>query len=306
MKIEELEVKENDINKRLDVFISEKLEGKSRSYVQGLIEEEKVRVNEKLKKSNYKLKLNDLVIVDVPEVTALEIEKEDIPLDILYEDNDVIVINKPQDMVVHPAPGNYSGTLVNALLYHCNDLSGINGVVRPGIVHRIDKDTSGILVIAKNDNAHNRLAEQLKEHSMTRTYYALVEGKLKEDSGTINAPIGRHPVERIKMAVVKNNGKEAITHYKVLERFNHYTLVKCNLETGRTHQIRVHMAYIGHPLVGDTVYGFKKQKFKLQGQVLHAKELGFIHPTRNEYMKFTSNIPKYFEDLLGNLRKSDI
>jgi len=306
MKIEELKVKENDINKRLDVFISEKLEGKSRSYVQGLIEEEKVKVNEKLKKSNYKLKLNDLVIVDVPEVTALEIEKEDIPLDILYEDNDVIVINKPQDMVVHPAPGNYSGTLVNALLYHCNDLSGINGVVRPGIVHRIDKDTSGILVIAKNDNAHNRLAEQLKEHSMMRTYYALVEGKLKEDSGTINAPIGRHPVERIKMAVVKNNGKEAITHYKVLERFNHYTLVKCNLETGRTHQIRVHMAYIGHPLVGDTVYGFKKQKFKLQGQVLHAKELGFIHPATNEYMKFTSNIPKYFEDLLENLRKSDI
>lgn len=306
MKIEELEVKENDINKRLDVFISEKLEGKSRSYVQGLIEEEKVKVNEKPKKSNYKLRLNDLVIVEVPEVTALEIEKENIPLDIIYEDNDVIVINKSQDMVVHPAPGNYSGTLVNALLYHCNDLSGINGVIRPGIVHRIDKDTSGILVIAKNDNAHNRLAEQLKEHSMTRTYYALVEGKLKEDSGTINAPIGRHPVERIKMAVVKNNGKEAITHYKVLERFNHYTLVKCNLETGRTHQIRVHMAYIGHPLLGDTVYGFKKQKFKLQGQVLHAKELGFIHPTTNEYMKFTSNIPKYFEDLLENLRKSDI
>lgn len=306
MKIERLEVKENDINKRLDVFISEKLEGKSRSYVQGLIEEEKVKVNEKLKKSNYKLKLNDSVIIEIPEATTLEVEKEDIPLDILYEDNDVIVINKPQDMVVHPAPGNYSGTLVNALLYHCNDLSGINGVVRPGIVHRIDKDTSGILVIAKNDNAHNKLAEQLKEHSMTRTYYALVEGKLKEDSGTINAPIGRHPVERIKMAVVKNNGKEATTHYKVLERFNHYTLVKCNLETGRTHQIRVHMAHIGHPLVGDTVYGFKKQKFKLQGQVLHAKELGFIHPTTNEYMKFTSNIPKYFEDLIGNLRKSDI
>ncbi|WP_454053822.1 RluA family pseudouridine synthase [Clostridium sp. Marseille-Q7071] len=306
MKIEELEVKEDDINKRLDVFISEKLEDKSRSYVQGLIEEAKVKVNEKLKKSNYKLKLNDLVIVEVPEVTTLEIEKEDIPLDILYEDNDIIVINKPQDMVVHPAPGNYSGTLVNALLYHCNDLSGINGVVRPGIVHRIDKDTSGILVIAKNDNAHSKLAEQLKEHSMTRTYYALVEGRLKEDSGTINAPIGRHPMERIKMAVVKNNGKEAITHYKVLERFNHYTLVKCNLETGRTHQIRVHMAYIGHPLVGDIVYGFKKQKFKSQGQVLHAKELGFIHPTTNEYMKFTSNIPKYFEDLLENLRKSDI
>ncbi|WP_291578742.1 RluA family pseudouridine synthase [Clostridium sp. UBA6640] len=306
MKIERLEVKENDINKRLDVFISERLEGKSRSYVQGLIEEEKVKVNEKFKKSNYKLKLNDSVIIEIPEATTLEVEKEDIPLDILYEDNDVIVINKPQDMVVHPAPGNYSGTLVNALLYHCNDLSGINGVVRPGIVHRIDKDTSGILVIAKNDNAHNKLAEQLKEHSMTRTYYALVEGKLKEDSGTINAPIGRHPVERIKMAVVKNNGKEATTHYKVLERFNHYTLVRCNLETGRTHQIRVHMAYIGHPLVGDTVYGFKKQKFKLQGQVLHAKELGFIHPTTNEYMKFTSNIPKYFEDLIGNLRKSDI
>jgi 23S rRNA pseudouridine1911/1915/1917 synthase len=205
-------------------------------------------------------------------------------------------------MVVHPAPGNYTGTIVNALLYHCKDLSGINGVIRPGIVHRIDKDTSGILVIAKNDNSHNKLADQLKEHSMTRTYYALVEGNVKQDEGTVNAPIGRHPVDRIKMAIVKD-GREAITHFKVLERFGDYTLVQCNLETGRTHQIRVHMAHLGHPLVGDEVYGYKKQKFKLKGQALHAKELGFIHPSTGQYMEFSSDLPKYFEDLLEKLRK---
>lgn len=292
---------ELDINKRLDLFLSEKFEHMSRSYVQGLIENESVKVNNKIKKSNYKLKFGDEISVEVPIPVELQVEGENIPIDTIYEDSDVIVVNKPQDMVVHPAPGNYTGTLVNALLYHCKDLSGINGVIRPGIVHRIDKDTTGILVIAKNDNAHNKLAEQLKNHSMTRTYYALVEGNVKQDEGIVNAPIGRHPVDRIKMAVVKD-GREAVTHYKVIERFGDYTLVKCNLETGRTHQIRVHMAHIGHPLVGDNVYGYKKQKFNLKGQVLHAKELGFIHPTSGEYIHFDSELPKYFIELLEKLR----
>ncbi|EQB87081.1 23S rRNA pseudouridine1911/1915/1917 synthase [Clostridium punense] len=292
---------EPDINKRLDLFLSEKFEHMSRSYVQGLIENESVKVNNKIKKSNYKLKFKDEISVEVPIPVELQVEGENIPIDTIYEDSDVIVVNKPQDMVVHPAPGNYTGTLVNALLYHCKDLSGINGVIRPGIVHRIDKDTTGILVVAKNDNAHNKLAEQLKNHSMTRTYYALVEGNVKQDEGIVNAPIGRHPVDRIKMAVVKD-GREAVTHYKVIERFGDYTLVKCNLETGRTHQIRVHMAHIGHPLVGDNVYGYKKQKFNLKGQVLHAKELGFIHPTSGEYIHFDSELPKYFIELLEKLR----
>ncbi|MGG7163990.1 RluA family pseudouridine synthase [Clostridium ihumii] len=299
-----LVVDEKNIDKRLDLFITDNIEGKSRSYVQGLIDEKNVTVNGKVKKSNYKLKLNDEIEIEIPEPIELKVEKENIPIDIVYEDNDVIIVNKDKDMVVHPAPGNYTGTLVNALMYHCNDLSGINGVLRPGIVHRIDKDTSGILVIAKNDNSHNELAKQFKDHSITRTYYALVEGKLKSDTGSIDAPIGRHPVDRIKMAVVKD-GKRAVTHYEVIEKFNHYTLVKCNLETGRTHQIRVHMAHIGHPLVGDEIYGFKKQKFKLQGQVLHAKDLGFIHPTTKEYVEFSSKLPIYFEDLLNNLRNTD-
>ena len=206
-------------------------------------------------------------------------------------------------MVVHPAPGNYTGTLVNALLNHCTDLSGINGILRPGIVHRIDKDTSGALVVAKNDNAHNSLAAQLKDHSMTRSYLAIVEGVIKDDEGTVDEPIGRHPKDRIKMAIVES-GKRAVTHYKVIERFNGYTLVECNLETGRTHQIRVHMAKIGHPLVGDLIYGFKKQHFNLKGQVLHAKKLGFIHPTTNKYMEFESPIPTYFENLITKLRNS--
>lgn len=300
-----LVVDEKNIDKRLDLFITDNIEGKSRSYVQGLIDEKNVTVNGKVRKSNYKLKLNDEIEIEIPEPIELKVEKENIPIDIVYEDNDVIIVNKDKDMVVHPAPGNYTGTLVNALMYHCNDLSGINGVLRPGIVHRIDKDTSGILVIAKNDNSHNELAKQFKDHSITRTYYALVEGKLKSDTGSIDAPIGRHPVDRIKMAVVKD-GKRAVTHYEVIEKFNHYTLVKCNLETGRTHQIRVHMAHIGHPLVGDEIYGFKKQKFKLQGQVLHAKDLGFIHPTTKEYVEFSSKLPIYFENLLNNLRNTDL
>lgn len=302
MNAEKFIITDLDVNKRLDVFLTEKIEGKSRSYIQEVIDKEAVKVNNKIKKSNYKLKLQDEVLVEVPESVELEVEAENIPINIIYEDKDVIVINKPQEMVVHPAPGNYSGTLVNALLYHCKDLSGINGVIRPGIVHRIDKDTSGILVIAKNDNAHNKLSEQLKEHTMTRTYLALVEGNIKVDEGTVNAPIGRHRIDRIKMAIVKD-GREAVTHFRVLERFGDYTLVQCNLETGRTHQIRVHMAHIGHPLVGDAVYGYKKQKFNLKGQVLHAKVLGFIHPTTGEYIEFDSEVPTYFKELLEKLRK---
>ena len=299
----EFAVDENCVGERLDVFISNKLENKSRSNIQGIIEGENVSVNGKNRKSNYKLKLQDVVTVSIPEPVGLNVKAEEIPLNVIYEDSDVIVIDKPQDMVVHPAPGNYSGTLVNALLNHCNDLSGINGVVRPGIVHRIDKDTSGVLVVAKNDNAHNSLAAQFKEHSTTRSYLALVEGVIKNDEGTIDQPIARHPIDKIKMAVVQN-GRHAITHYKVIERFHNYTLVECNLETGRTHQIRVHMAKISHPLVGDLVYGYKKQKFNLKGQVLHAKKLGFIHPSTNEYMEFISPLPDYFEKLLTKLKKS--
>ncbi|MCY6959649.1 RluA family pseudouridine synthase [Clostridium brassicae] len=289
-------------NLRLDLFLSKVFEDKSRSYLQKIIEDKNVLVNDKVKKSNYKLKRNDKVTVDIPELEELIVEPENIDLDILYEDSDVIVINKHQGMVVHPAPGNYSGTLVNALLYHCKDLSGINGVIRPGIVHRIDKDTSGILVIAKNDNSHRKLAEQLKEHSMKREYIALVEGVIKEDKGTVDKPIGRHPKERIKMAIV-DGGRRAVTHYEVIERFEKNTLIKCILETGRTHQIRVHMAYIGHPLVGDPVYGYKKQKFNLEGQMLHAKKLGFIHPSKGEYIEFESEIPDYFHQVLKKLSK---
>lgn len=295
-------VEEEMIGKRLDVFVTENYEEMSRSFVQGLIEKGNIKVNGNLKKSNYKLRRDDRIEIEEVEPVELEVEAENIPMDIVYEDSDVIVINKPQDMVVHPAPGNYSGTLVNGLLYHCKDLSGINGVIRPGIVHRIDKDTSGVLVIAKNDKAHNSLAMQLKDHSMTRAYYAIVEGIIKEDEGTIRTNIGRHPVERIKMAVVRD-GKEAVTHFKVLERFKNNTLVECRLETGRTHQIRVHMAYIHHPLIGDPVYGHKKQRFKLQGQALHAKILGFIHPTTGKYMEFNSQLPAYFEEVLDKLRK---
>ena len=294
-------VDESSVGTRLDVFISNNFENKSRSYVQGIIEDGAAIVNGKCRKSNYKLKLSETIILSIPDPIELNVAAEDIPLDVIYEDSDVIVINKPQDMVVHPAPGNYSGTLVNALLYHCKDLSGINGILRPGIVHRIDKDTSGALVVAKNDNAHNSLAMQLKDHSMTRSYLALVEGIIKQDEGSIDQPIGRHTNDRIKMAVVIN-GKKAITHYKVIERFENYTLVECNLETGRTHQIRVHMAKIGHPLVGDLVYGFKKQRFNLKGQVLHAKRLGFLHPSTNEYMEFVSPLPDYFEKLITKLR----
>ncbi|MFT8314685.1 MAG: RluA family pseudouridine synthase [Clostridium sp.] len=294
-------VEEDEENTRLDVFVSTKFQDKSRSYIQGIIEEGGVQVNSKCKKSNYKLKINDEVCINIPENKELDVAAENIELDILYEDSDVIVINKPQGMVVHPAPGNYTGTLVNALLYHCKDLSGINGVNRPGIVHRIDKDTSGVLVVAKNDRAHKFLAEQLKEHTMTRIYLALVEGLIKVDEGTVDLPLGRHPVERIKISVVKD-GRNAVTHYKVIERFKNNTLIQCRLETGRTHQIRVHMAHIGHPLVGDAVYGYKKQRFNLKGQMLHAKELGFIHPSNGKYMEFESALPIYFTRIIDILK----
>jgi len=301
MEIKKYTIDNETKGMRLDVYLSNALEDKSRSYIQGLIEKENVKVNNAVKKSNYKLRENDEVTFVVPDPVELDVVAEDIPLDILYEDSDVIIINKPQGMVVHPASGVHSGTLVNALLGHCTDLSGINGVSRPGIVHRIDKDTSGVLIIAKNDNAHNKLAEQFKDHSMTRAYIALTEGVIKNDEGTIEANLGRHPVEKIKMAVVKD-GRHAVTHYKVLERYKSNTLVECRLETGRTHQIRVHMAHIGHPLVGDPVYGYKKQRFSLEGQMLHAKVLGFIHPTTGEYMEFESKIPEYFQRVINILR----
>lgn len=304
MCTKELIIHENLVNCRLDVFISNSLEGKSRSYIQKLIQEGHVKVNGKDKKSNYKLKLHDSVIVNNIENESQKINPENIDLDILYEDKDIIVINKPQGMVVHPATSNYSGTLVNALLYHCDTLSTLNDDTRPGIVHRIDKDTSGVLVVAKNNKAHEVLAEQLKEHSMKREYIALVEGILKEDNGLIDKPLGRNPKDRIKMAVVQK-GKNAITHYEVLKRFKKNTLVKCILETGRTHQIRVHMSYIGHPLVGDPMYGFKKQRFKLKGQMLHAKKLGFIHPTTQEYIEFQSDLPKYYKEVLLKLHKEE-
>lgn len=296
---------ENEAGERIDKFLSEELDGRSRSFLQKLIKDEYVRVNDKPVKASYRLVLGDRVEITLPDLHKPDIAPEDIPLDILYEDADVIIINKPKQMVVHPAPGHYSGTLVNALLYHCKDeLSGINGTMRPGIVHRIDMDTTGSLVVCKNDIAHQSLSGQLKEHSINRIYEAVVHGNIKEDSGTVNAPIGRHPTERKKMSVHAKNGREAITHYRVLERFGDYTYIQCRLETGRTHQIRVHMASIGHPLLGDQVYGPKKCPFpKLQGQTLHAKTLGFIHPVTGEYLEVNAPLPEYFVNILHKLAK---
>lgn len=298
----EIIVENEDSGKRIDAYLSSKVEGMSRAQIQKLIEQGNITVNNKGQKSNYKVKEKDFIVVTIPEPVALEVNAEDIDIEIMYEDEDLVVVNKPQGMVVHPAAGNYSGTLVNALLGKCKSLSGINGVIRPGIVHRIDKDTTGVLVVAKNDNAHRSLAGQIKEHSVKRIYIALVEGKVKNDSGTISLPIGRHPVERKKMAVVNKNGRNAVTHYRVLQRYSDNTLIEARLETGRTHQIRVHMSYIGHPLVGDPVYGFKKQKFKLKGQALHAQTLGFIHPRTGEYMEFSAPLPQYFIDLIEKLK----
>lgn len=293
-----------DAGIRIDSYLKDAVDGVSRSYVQKLIDDGDVTVNGKTVKSNYKSKKGDVIDIVVPDPVKLDINAEDIELDILYEDDDLLVINKPQGMVVHPAAGNYSGTLVNALMKHCTNLSGINGVMRPGIVHRIDKDTSGLLLVAKNDKAHKNLAEQLKEHSVNRRYLALVEGVIKNDKGTIEGNIGRNPNDRKKMDVVAK-GKPAITHFYVRERFKNYTLIEAKLETGRTHQIRVHMAHIGHPVVGDPLYGIKKQKFRLKGQTLHAAVIGFIHPTTGEYMEFEAPLPDYFQKLIQNIRNMD-
>ena len=288
---------------RIDKFLSEQYDEFTRSYIQKLLKSNSILVNNKPVKASYKTVENDVVTIDIPENIVPEIVPENIPLDIVYEDSDVILVNKPKGMVVHPAAGHYTGTLVNALMYHCkDDLSGINGVMRPGIVHRIDMDTTGILIVCKNDMSHNCIAEQLKEHSIQRKYYALVHGNVKNDEGTVDAPIGRHPVERKKMAIVPN-GKHAVTHYKVVERFGNYTWIECQLETGRTHQIRVHMQSIGHSLVGGTVYGPSKCPFHLQGQTLHAYTLGFVHPRRKEFLSFEVPLPEYFEKLLQHLRK---
>ena len=287
--------------RRLDVALAEKTE-KSRSYIQTLIQEERVLVNGQVKKANYKVQEGDQVEINFPEPQALDVLPENIPLEIVYEDNDLVVVNKPPGMVVHPAPGSWHGTLVNALLYHCRNLSGINGVIRPGIVHRIDKDTSGLLVVAKNDEAHHKLAEQIKEHSAGRSYRAIVHGVLAEPSGTINAPIGRDPKDRKKMAVVFHNSKEAITHYYVLNRYYGFTEIRAVLETGRTHQIRVHMAYIKHPVLGDPLYGPKKNPFGLQGQVLHAESLSFLHPASGRKMEFTVDPPPAFLEVLNKLK----
>lgn len=304
MKFQEFQV-ETETNERIDKFLSIQMEELSRSYVQKLIKDGNVKVNGKLVKANYKLSYDEWIQVTIPELTSPDILPENIPLDILYEDEDILIINKPKGMVVHPAAGHYSGTLVNALMYYCGDsLSGINGILRPGIVHRIDMDTTGSLLVCKNDFAHQRLAEQLKVHSIKRVYHAIVHGNLKEDSGTINEPIGRHPTERKKMCVNHQNGRDAVTHYEVLERFGDYTYIACRLETGRTHQIRVHMASMHHPLLGDKVYGPQKCPFpELQGQTLHAKILGIVHPRTGEYLEVDAPLPEYFEKILQKLRR---
>lgn len=288
---------------RLDKFIADNAEGISRSFAAKLCGDGLVIVDGKAADKKLKLKGGEIVEIDVPEPETLELVPEDIPIDIVYEDEDVIVVNKPQGMCVHPAPGNESGTLVNALMFHCGkSLSSINGVIRPGIVHRIDKETSGLLICAKNDSAHNKLSDQLKERKALRKYYALVNGNIREDDLTVNKPIARHPMDRKRMAIVQG-GREAVTHVNVLERFGGYTLVECVLETGRTHQIRVHMASIGHSIVGDKVYGIKKEKFALDGQLLHAKTIGFTHPRTGELMEFSSELPDYFTDILDKLRR---
>lgn len=295
------QITEDMEDERIDKCVSMLIDSLSRSFIQKLIKDEQVFVNDKSVKGSYRVKTDDEVYFQLPESVEPDIQPENIPLDILYEDSDVIVVNKPKGMVVHPAAGHYSGTLVNAIMYHCgDDLSGINGVMRPGIVHRIDMDTTGSIIICKNDKAHNSIAEQLKEHSITRRYHAICHGVVKEDEGVINKPIGRHPVERKKMAI-NEKGKHAVTHYKVLKRFENYTYIECELETGRTHQIRVHMASIGHPLLGDEVYANRKIPFKLQGQTLHAKVLGFVHPTSGEYVETDAPLPEYFNHLLDIL-----
>lgn len=308
-KIQEqsFEVEEWQGGERLDKYLSSIYKEQSRTFFQKLIKSGNVSVNDKqITKAGFSVDYGDLVSIRIPQAQSVEIQAENIPLDILYEDQDVLIVNKPKGMVVHPSAGHYSGTLVNAIMYHCADsLSGINGEIRPGIVHRIDMDTTGALIVCKNDVAHMNIAEQIKEHSVTRKYRGIVCGGLKDDIGTIQGPIGRHPTQRKKMAINEKNGKPAVTHYKVLERFDKYTYMEFQLETGRTHQIRVHMASIGHPLLGDEVYGNPKNlSIKgLMGQTLHAMVIGFIHPATKEYMEFSAPLPEYFEQLLIRLRK---
>lgn len=292
----------DDKGARIDKYLADNIHDVTRSSIVNLIESGSVIVSGKTVAKNYKLRAGDEIEITIPDPVEYEAKAENIPLDIVYEDSDLLVVNKPKGMVVHPAAGNYEGTLVNALLYHCKDeLSGINGVMRPGIVHRIDKNTSGLLIVAKNDKAHKHLAKQIQEHSFTREYEAVVHGNFREDSGTVDAPIGRHHTERKKMTVTDKNSKNAVTHFEVIKRFGKYTHIKCILETGRTHQIRVHMAYIGHPVAGDDVYGVKKEKTSFPGQCLHARKIGFVHPTSGEYLEFSSDLPEYFQKFLSKL-----
>ncbi|MDO5448264.1 MAG: RluA family pseudouridine synthase [Clostridia bacterium] len=296
-------VEDEQKGERIDTVVALFDDDMTRSAAQKLITNGDVVVNDEVVSKNYKVRSGDIVKVTIPDPVLLDVKPENIPLDIVYEDDDLLVVNKPKGMVVHPAPGNADGTLVNALMYHCSgSLSGINGVIRPGIVHRIDKDTSGLLIVAKNDAAHLGLAEQIKEHSFTRCYRAVVHGNIKDDEGTIDAPIGRNPKDRKKMAVTTSNSRNAVTHFKVLERFGNFTYVECRLKTGRTHQIRVHMAYKGHPVAGDLVYGPKNTPTEMNGQCLHAGLIGFIHPRTGEYLEFEAPLPDYFEKFLKKLR----
>ncbi len=304
MEVFRFEISEELEEERIDKCLAALMDSLSRSFIQKLIKEEQVTVNGSIVKGSYRVKAEDIVEFHLPDAQTPAIVPEDIPLDILYEDSDVIVVNKPKGMVVHPAAGHYSGTLVNALLHHCADeLSGINGIMRPGIVHRIDRDTTGSIIACKNDAAHQSLADQLKEHSVNRTYRAICFGIIKEDEGTIDRPIGRHQTDRKKMAINEKNGKQAITHYHVLERFHNFTFIECKLETGRTHQIRVHMASIGHPLLGDSVYSNREMPYRTEGQTLHAMTLGFIHPKTGEYIETSAPLPAYFERILQILRQ---
>lgn len=297
----DLQITETQNGTRLDSFLAEELDGISRSYLQKLIGEQQILVNNKVVKANYKVKTGDILLINIPDAAPIDVLPEEMDLNIVYEDSDLLVVNKPVGLVVHPAHGHYSGTLVNGLLAHCKDLSGINGMLRPGIVHRIDKDTSGLLMIAKNDLAHQHLAAQLKEHSIKRAYYALVQGVISEPAGLVDAPIGRHETDRKKMAVTFKNSKEARTHYYVKERFARHTFIECRLETGRTHQIRVHMSYLGYPLVGDPLYGTRKNNLDFPGQALHAYALGFIHPRTGEELYFEAPLPEHFQTVLKNL-----